>query len=152
MFCGKDALKNFAKVRPEACNCIKKETPTQLFYCEFCEICKNTFFTEQRQWLLLAVRLESERQHPAEVTGNRPEVFCKKGSQIIISPNSQEKSCARVSFLIKMQNWGLKIYLKRDSAWKSIDNKKYHCVSSVVSFSSIAKSQSQILKCSIFHK
>ena len=32
---------------PEACNFIKKETLTQVFSCEFCEICKNTFFTEQ---------------------------------------------------------------------------------------------------------
>ena len=24
-------------------NFIKKETPTQVFSCEFCEICKNTF-------------------------------------------------------------------------------------------------------------
>ena len=28
------------------CNFIKKETPTQVFSCEFCEISKNTFFTE----------------------------------------------------------------------------------------------------------
>ena len=28
------------------CNFIKKETPTQLFSCEFCYILKNTFFTE----------------------------------------------------------------------------------------------------------
>ena len=30
----------------EACNFIKKETLAQLFSCEFCEISKNTFFTE----------------------------------------------------------------------------------------------------------
>ena len=28
----------------------KKETQTQLFFCEFCEISKNTFFTE-RLWM-----------------------------------------------------------------------------------------------------
>ena len=28
------------------CNFIKKETLTQMFSCEFCEISKNTFFTE----------------------------------------------------------------------------------------------------------
>ena len=28
----------------EACNFIKKETLAQDFYCEFCEISKNTFF------------------------------------------------------------------------------------------------------------
>ena len=32
--------------RPEACNFIKKETLAQVFSCEFCEISKNTFFTE----------------------------------------------------------------------------------------------------------
>ena len=32
---------------PQACNFIKKETVTQVFSCEFCEIFKNTFFREQ---------------------------------------------------------------------------------------------------------
>ena len=32
---------------PETCNFIKKETLAQVFSCEFCEISKNTFFTEQ---------------------------------------------------------------------------------------------------------
>ena len=32
-----------------------------------------------------------------------------------ISQNSQENTCARVSFLIKLQPSGLRIYLKRDS-------------------------------------
>ena len=31
---------------PEACNFIKKETLVLVFSCEFCENCKNTFFTE----------------------------------------------------------------------------------------------------------
>ena len=31
---------------PEACNFIKKETLVEVFSCEFCEIFKNTFFTE----------------------------------------------------------------------------------------------------------
>ena len=31
---------------PEACNFIKKETLAQMFSREFCEIFKNTFFTE----------------------------------------------------------------------------------------------------------
>ena len=29
--------------RPQACNFIKKETLVQVFTCEFCEFCKNTF-------------------------------------------------------------------------------------------------------------
>ena len=34
------------KLLPEACNFIKKETLVQVFPREFCEIFKNTFFTE----------------------------------------------------------------------------------------------------------
>ena len=48
VFCKKGVLRNFAKLtgRPEACNLIKKETLAQVFFCEFCEIFKNTFLTE----------------------------------------------------------------------------------------------------------
>ena len=48
----KGVVENFAKFtgkhlfRPQACNFIKKETVAQVFSCEFCEIFKNTFFTE----------------------------------------------------------------------------------------------------------
>ena len=54
MFCEK--LINFAKFAAkslfkqtfssQASNFIKKETPTQVFFCEFYKIFKNTFFTE----------------------------------------------------------------------------------------------------------
>ena len=33
-------------VLPETCNFIKKETLAEVFSCEFCEISKNTSFTE----------------------------------------------------------------------------------------------------------
>ena len=33
-------------MKSEACNFIKKETRAQVFSSEFCEISKNTFFTE----------------------------------------------------------------------------------------------------------
>ena len=36
-------------VRQAACNFITKETLTQLFSCEFCDIFKNTFLTEHLQ-------------------------------------------------------------------------------------------------------
>ena len=55
----KVVLRNFAKFTgkhlcqsllfnnvPGPCNFIKKETLAQVFSCEFCEISKNTFFTE----------------------------------------------------------------------------------------------------------
>ena len=31
--------------KPQACDFIKKETLAQVFYCEFCKISKNNFFT-----------------------------------------------------------------------------------------------------------
>ena len=69
VFCKKGVLRNFTKftgkhlcqslffnkvtdLRP-ACNFIKKETPAQVFSSEFCEISKNSFFTEHIWWLLL---------------------------------------------------------------------------------------------------
>ena len=39
---------------PEASNLVKKETPTQVFSCEFYENFKNTFFIGHLWWLLLA--------------------------------------------------------------------------------------------------
>ena len=42
----KTCARVFFFYRPEACNFIKKETLAQVLSCEFCEISKNTFFTE----------------------------------------------------------------------------------------------------------
>ena len=41
----------------KASNFFKKETLTQVFSCEICEILKNIFFIEQVRWLLLALTL-----------------------------------------------------------------------------------------------
>ena len=38
---------------------IKKETPTEVFSCEFSEIFKSTFFVENLRWLLLSKQLIS---------------------------------------------------------------------------------------------
>ena len=47
VFCKKSCSYQFHKIhRPQACNFIKKEALAQVFSCEFCEISKNTFFTE----------------------------------------------------------------------------------------------------------
>ena len=43
----------FHKSYRPAYDLIEKETLTQLFFCNFCEILKNTFFIEQLWWLLL---------------------------------------------------------------------------------------------------
>ena len=45
----------------EACNFIKKETLAQVFSCEFCEISKNTFFTEHL-WATASVSLSLMKQ------------------------------------------------------------------------------------------
>ena len=39
--------------KSRSCNFIEKETPAQVFSCEFCEIFKNTFFIEHSWWLIL---------------------------------------------------------------------------------------------------
>ena len=45
------------KLQASACNFIKKKTLAQAFSCEFCEISKNTFFTERLRWLLLLIMI-----------------------------------------------------------------------------------------------
>ena len=34
---------------------LQKDTVTQVFFCEFCDILKNTFFIEYIQWVLLKI-------------------------------------------------------------------------------------------------
>ena len=46
---------------PESCNFIKKDTLTQLFFYEFCEISENIFFTEHLRRLLLYNQKQSSR-------------------------------------------------------------------------------------------
>ena len=63
--------------RPEVCNFIKKETLTQVFSCEICEISKNIFFTEH----LLATASEplrsvSEKETVALVS----QMYCLTGN------------------------------------------------------------------------
>ena len=67
VFCKKGILKNFTKftgkhlrqslifykVSGLSLQLIKKETLVQVFFCEFCEIFKNTFFIKYLRWLLL---------------------------------------------------------------------------------------------------
>ena len=62
MFCKKVVFENFVKLTGknllvflflQACNVIKKETPSQVFSCEFGEIFKNIFLIEHLRWLLL---------------------------------------------------------------------------------------------------
>ena len=71
----KGALRNFAKFAGNTCvrvsflikfqalvgNFIKRETLAQVFSCEFCEISKNTFFTEHI-WVTASI-LKFDRLH-----------------------------------------------------------------------------------------
>ena len=63
-FVRKGVLRNFAKFAGKhLCQSlffIKKETLTQVFSCEFCEVSKNTCFIEHLWWLLLKVLVYSE--------------------------------------------------------------------------------------------
>ena len=45
-FCTSGIIFYALREEPEFCNFIIKETLAQVFPCEFCEISKNTFFTE----------------------------------------------------------------------------------------------------------
>ena len=52
-YTGKHLSQSLFFNKVEACNLVKKETQAQVVSREFCEIFKNTFFTEHLQWLLL---------------------------------------------------------------------------------------------------
>ena len=43
---------------PQACNFIKKEAPTQVFFCELCEILRNIFFIKHLRRQLLEVSMK----------------------------------------------------------------------------------------------
>ena len=51
-------------MKPEACNFIKKETLSQVFSCEFCEISKSTFSYRTPRWLFLYIALTSISEIP----------------------------------------------------------------------------------------
>ena len=52
IFTGKHLCWSLFLIKQQACNFIKKETPTQVFSCEHYENFKNSFFTEHFGWLL----------------------------------------------------------------------------------------------------
>ena len=45
------------KLKASTCNVIKKEALTQMFFCEFCEIFRNTFFIEHLPGTALHIRI-----------------------------------------------------------------------------------------------
>ena len=98
--CARASFLILKKETLEACNFIKKETLALVLSCEFCEISKNTF---------------SYRPPPVTPSIRKPELQKNRKSRsshqrcsikrvfLVISRNSQENICARVSFLIKLQ-------------------------------------------------
>ena len=50
---------------------------------------------------------------PNDYRSSRSKVFCKKGALEISHNNSQENTCARASFLIKLQASDLQLYFKK---------------------------------------
>ena len=48
---------------PESLFFIKKETLTQVFSCEFCEISKNTFSTQHLQTTASAVKMNGRKKY-----------------------------------------------------------------------------------------
>ena len=98
----------FSKVA--ALNFNKKETLAQVFSCAFCEISKNTFFTEHLWWLLLyscpkfnlnviVVDMEIlflEGYCNWVLRSSHPEVFLRKGVLKICSKFTGEHPCRSV--------------------------------------------------------
>ena len=56
LFCSAKQITGFYIKWNTACNFIQKDTLTQVLYCEFCEISKNTFSTEHLWWLLVLIK------------------------------------------------------------------------------------------------
>ena len=67
-------------LRPKACNFIKKEILAHVFSCEFCEISKNTFFTEH---LWTAASLITVSENSDKISKNFP--------QIVVTHNIKQK-------------------------------------------------------------
>ena len=48
------------RLRSQVCSFIKKDTLTQVFFCEFCEIFKDIFFIKQLEWLLFNITFKKQ--------------------------------------------------------------------------------------------
>ena len=96
-------------------------TPPQIFFYGYCLItilsaCRWSPWyqvqskTAGTEILLISERLESNFTRGSHRRSSIKKMFLK------ISQYSQENTCARVSFSLKLQASGLKLYLKRDSS------------------------------------
>ena len=86
-------------IKLQACNFIKKEILAQVFSCQFCEIFKDTLFTEHLRtttsafnpFLAIALSLYVLK------------TFCRNAFRNFLRKNLQKNTCAGVHFLIKLQ-------------------------------------------------
>ena len=119
---------------PGLSNFIKNEALAQVLSCEFCEIFKNTFFTEHLRALasLLtetanrkSLKLRSKKwwkvanfstisKRTEMIQKQQPEVFFKK-SVLKNFANFRGKQLCFSLFLIKLEAFGPAVLLKRDS-------------------------------------
>ena len=96
---------NCLRVRPQACNFIKKETMAQVFSCEFCKISKNTFFIEHfwRTVFVLHLRFTMFRrfaQRKANILKNsKIKTFLTLAIHVLLWPTKQMVQSSSESFL-----------------------------------------------------
>ena len=101
-FCKKGALRNFTTFTgkhlcqrlPQGCNFIKKETLTQVFSCQFCEISKNAFLLRTP---LVAVSVSSFLLH-TKIQMESPELPCKKDVLRNFAKFTGKHLCQRLFF------------------------------------------------------
>ena len=106
----------------QACNVIKKETPSQVFSCEFGEIFKNIFLIEHLRWLLLPnlKPLDSLRQLckwiSKLVTVYFISTFLVLGG-IFMFIFGEHKLCFYISIALWLRRWDV-FYFSRDLTLK----------------------------------
>ena len=100
---------------------LKKKSPTQVFSCGVCETFKNIYFVEHLQtaasgsckhstWTCFVIKNvdSTEFFREMKLPSPHPEAVVWRCSVeklfFDISQNSQENTCARVSFLVKFNN------------------------------------------------
>ena len=78
---------------PKACNFIKKETLAQVFFCEFCEIFKNTFFTEH---LRTTASRFGDVNNEKNLSGETKNIFLSFKSAVFLEQN--KKNLLNITF------------------------------------------------------
>ena len=87
---------------------IKKETPVQVFYCDFCKICKNTIFTEHLLLLYHSVLICSI----LDVCGSHAYVSRRFWWKLLLQkiPFTSSNTCTIKTFFNKVAGQHLLIY------------------------------------------